>query len=100
MSEAVPLKIYYRVFAALMVLTALTVGVAFVDMGVMNTYVAVAIAVVKATMVLLFFMHVKYSSRLIWLFASAGFVWLLIMFAFTMSDYIGRTWFEQPIPLP
>ena len=100
MSVAVPLKIYFRVFAALMVFTALTVGVAFVDLGPLNTFVAVIIAIIKASMVVLFFMHVKYSSRLIWVFAGTGFVWLLIMFAFTMSDYVGRTFFEQPIPLP
>jgi cytochrome c oxidase subunit 4 len=100
MSEAVPLKIYYRIFGALMVLTAVTVGIAFVDLGYLNTFVAVSIAVLKATLVLLFFMHVKYSNRLIWVFASAGFIWFIIMVAFTMSDYVGRTWVEAPIPLP
>ena len=100
MSVAVPLKVYFRVFAALMVLTALTVGAAFVDMGPLNTFVALVIAIIKGSLVVIFFMHVKYSSRLIWVFSATGFVWLLILFAFTMSDYIGRTFFEQPIPLP
>lgn len=100
MSEAVSLKIYYRIFGALMVLTAVTVGIAFVDLGALNTVVAVTIAVCKATLVLLFFMHVKYSGRLIWIFASMGFLWLLIMFAFTMSDYIGREWMDHLLALP
>ncbi len=100
MSEAVSLKIYYRIFACLMVLTAVTVGIAFVDLGSLNTFVAVTIAICKATLVLLFFMHVKYSGRLIWVFASMGFIWLLIMFAFTMSDYIGREWMDQVLALP
>ena len=77
-----------------------TVGIAFVDLGYLNTFVAVSIAVLKATLVLLFFMHVKSSNRLIWVFASAGFIWFIIMVAFTMSDYVGRTWVEAPIPLP
>ena len=60
--HVVPLKIYYRIFASLMVLTAITVGIAFVDLGYLNTFVAVTIAVIKATLVVLFFMHVKYLS--------------------------------------
>ena len=85
-----PNSMYFGVFAALMVLTALTVGVAFVDLGWANNIVALAIAVSKASLVVLFFMHVKYSSKLVWLFSAAGVLWLLIFFAFTLSDYFTR----------
>jgi cytochrome c oxidase subunit 4 len=88
MSEhVVPLRLYIAIFASLLGLTALTVYVAFLDLGPLNTVVALTIAVVKAFLVVLFFMHVRYSSRLTWVFAAAGFVWLGIMFALTMADY-------------
>ena len=87
---------YLSVFAALMVLTTLTVGAAFQDLGAYNDLVAMAIACTKATVVIVFFMHVKYSSRLIWLFVAAGFVFLLIMFAFLMADYASRGWADAP----
>ncbi len=98
--HVVPLKIYYRIFASLMVLTAITVGIAFVDLGYLNTFVAVTIAVIKATLVVLFFMHVKYSGKLIWVFAGSGFLWLVVLFAFTLSDYMSRGWQPAPMPLP
>jgi cytochrome c oxidase subunit 4 len=79
-----------------MVLTALTVWVAFVDMGAYNDLIAMVIACTKATVVIVFFMHVKYSSRLLWLFVAAGFLFLLIMFAFIMADYASRGWMEAP----
>lgn len=88
--HVVPLRIYFAIFGALMVFTAITVWVAFQDFGFLNTFVAVTIAVIKATMVVLYFMHVRYSNRLIWVFAGAGFVWLIIMFSFTLSDTLTR----------
>lgn len=94
------LPIYFRVFGALLVLTAITVSVAFLDLGFMNTFVAVTIAVIKATLVLLFFMHVRYSGRLIWVFAGAGFVWLAILVAFTLSDVLTRGWLPGAVGLP
>ena len=94
--HVVPLKIYFAIFAALMVLTAATVWVAFIDLGTLNTFVALAIAVTKATLVILFFMHVKYSSKLTWLVVASGFVFLAIMLAFTMSDFVSRGWLGTP----
>ena len=91
MSEhVVPLKIYIAVFVSLLVGTGLTVLAASVDMGVWNTPVALTIAVIKATLVILFFMHVKYSSRLTQLIIAASLFWLAIMLTFTLSDYFFR----------
>ena len=90
--HVVPRKVYFAVFAALMVFTATTTAVAFVDLGPWNTVVALGIAFFKATLVVLFFMHVKYSSRLTWLVVASGFVFLAIMLAFTLSDVVSRGW--------
>jgi cytochrome c oxidase subunit 4 len=87
-----PKSLYYLIFGALMVGTALTVGAAFVDMGALNNVVMLAIAATKALLVVLFFMHVRWSSRLTWVVAAAGFVWLAIMFGFTLADYGSRGW--------
>lgn len=81
---------YLTIFAALMVLTALTVYVAFIDLGVMNTVVALGIAVLKAVLVILYFMHLKFSSPQIKLAMVAGFFWLLIMLIITGFDYVGQ----------
>jgi cytochrome c oxidase subunit 4 len=95
MSEhhVVPVKTYLAVFGALMVFTAITVVAAFFDLGALNNVVMVAIAITKATLVVLFFMHVKYATRLIPLVVAIGFGWLLILFGITMSDYLTRGWF-------
>lgn len=85
-------KIYYAIFATLMVMTAVTVAVAFVDLGPFNAIVALSIAVFKAMLVVLYFMHVRYSSRLTWVFVASGFFWLGIMVALTLSDYLTRSW--------
>ncbi len=96
MSEhIVPVSTYLKIFGALMVLTAITVGVAFMDLGPLNNVVMLGIAVLKATLVVLFFMHVFYSSRLIWVVVVAGFFWLGIMFVMTGSDYVSRGWIPQ-----
>lgn len=93
MSEhVVSRKIYFVIFGALMVGTALTVWVANYDLGRWNAIVALSIAVLKATLVVLYFMHVRYSSKLTWVFIGAGLVWLVILFAFTLSDYLTRPW--------
>jgi cytochrome c oxidase subunit 4 len=89
-----PKSMYYRVFAALIVGTALTVGAAEVDLGPLNNVVMLAIACTKALLVILFFMHVRWSSRLTWVVAASGFVWLLILFGITMTDYLTRGWVE------
>lgn len=94
MSEhIVPRKVYFGVFAALMVGTALTVLAAQVNFGRLNDVVAMSIAVTKMMLVLLFFMHVRYSSRLIWVIVAGMFFWLLILLLLTLSDYTSRTWF-------
>jgi cytochrome c oxidase subunit 4 len=72
---------YYMVFLALVVGTILTVAAAKVDMGPLNNVVMLTIACTKATLVVLFFMHVRWSSRLTWVVAMSGFFWLLILFA-------------------
>ena len=87
---------YYLIFAALLALTGITVWVAYLDLGVLNTPVALAIAVSKAVLVILFFMHVRYSSRLTWLFVAAGFIFLVILLVLTMGDILTRDWLPQP----
>jgi cytochrome c oxidase subunit 4 len=85
---------YYGVFGALIVGTALTVLVAFFDLGIFNNIVMLLIASVKALLVVLFFMHVRWSTRLTWVVAASGFVWLIILFGLTMTDYLTRGWVE------
>jgi cytochrome c oxidase subunit IV len=93
MSEhVVSKKTYFIIFGALMVLTAATVLVATFDLGPLNVIVALSIAVLKATLVVLYFMHVRYSSKLTWVFVGAGFFWLAILVAFTLSDFATRNW--------
>lgn len=87
-------RIYFAIFAALVVLTVVTWSVAKLDLGKMNAVVALTIAVIKATLVVLYFMHVRYSSRLTWVFVGAGFFWLAIMVALTMGDYMTRGWLK------
>ncbi len=87
-----PVKTYLGVFGILMVGTFLTVLVAFYDLGALNNVVMLAIACIKAMFVILFFMHVRWSSRLTWVVAASGFFWLLIMFTFTLADYMSRGW--------
>jgi cytochrome c oxidase subunit 4 len=90
--HVVPVKIYLAVFASLMVFTLITVAVAFVDLGAFNNVVMLGIAITKAVLVVLFFMHVKYSTRMIPLVAASGFFFLLILFGLTLSDYLTRGW--------
>jgi cytochrome c oxidase subunit 4 len=93
MSEhIVPKKLYYTIFGALMVGTALTVGAAFINLHNFNIVVALLIAAVKASLVIFFFMHVKYSSRLTKLWVAIGFIWLGLMLAITLTDYFSRAW--------
>jgi cytochrome c oxidase subunit 4 len=95
MSEhIVPVRIYVTVFVVLLVLTATTTAVSAIDLGPWNTVVALAIAVVKATLVVLFFMHVKYSPRLIGVVIAGGLFWLAILLAMTFSDFATRGWFS------
>jgi len=87
----VSVRTYALVFLALLVLTGLTTAIAFLDLGgSINTMVALAIAVGKAWLVILYFMHVRYSDRLTWVFTAAGFFWLLILIGGTMDDVLTR----------
>jgi cytochrome c oxidase subunit 4 len=88
----VPTRIYYLIFGALMVGTYVTVQAAFIDLGALNAVVALAIACAKATLVVLFFMHVKYSTRLTWAVVVGSVFWLGILLALTFSDYLTRAW--------
>ncbi|MGA7917699.1 MAG: cytochrome C oxidase subunit IV family protein [Candidatus Acidiferrales bacterium] len=94
MSEhVVPVKVYLAIFVALLILTALTTGAAFVNLGEeLNTIVALAIAVAKALLVILFFMHVKYSSGLTKIVIVAGFFFLAILISLTLADELTRGW--------
>jgi cytochrome c oxidase subunit IV len=83
---------YVLVFLALIVGTGLTYAAALVDFGFFNNVVMLAIALAKAALVMLIFMGVRWSSRLTWVVAASGFVWLLILFGITMSDYMSRGW--------
>ena len=94
MSEhIVPVRVYITIFLVLLAGTALTVAAAFVDFPWrFNTVVALTIAVVKATCVVLYFMHVRYSSRLVWVIVASALFWMGILFALTLSDYFTRGW--------
>ena len=87
---ATSIRAYILVFLALMVGTAATVGAAFVDLGAFNDTVALTIAVLKATLVVLIFMHVRHSSRMTRLSIVAGFLWLAILIGLTLADYWSR----------
>lgn len=89
-----PKSLYYLIFGALMIGTILTVLVAKFDLGPLNNVVMLTVACAKALLVVLFFMHVRWSTRLTWIVAASGFVWLLIMFGLTLSDYLTRGWIE------
>ncbi len=93
MSEhIVPTRVYYTIFAVLLLCTYLTVQIAYFDLGTLNTIAALVIAAFKAVLVVLFFMHVRYSTRLTWAVAAGGLFWLLILLGLTMSDYLTRAW--------
>lgn len=88
--HVLPLRVYFGVFLALLAGTALTTWVATVDLGRLSDAVALAIAGTKAALVILYFMHVRYSSKLIWVFAASGFVWLVLFFVLILADYDTR----------
>jgi cytochrome c oxidase subunit IV len=83
---------YMMVFGTLLVFTGITVGAAYVDLGIFNPVVALAIASFKAVVVILFFMHVKYQSKLVKLTVSAGFFTFLVLITMTLTDYMSRAW--------
>lgn len=85
-------RTYYLSAVGLLVLLGLTIGAAFLNLGPLNTPLAMLISLLKAALILLFFMHVRYSRPVLWLFVGAGFFWLAIMFALALSDYLTRDW--------
>ena len=91
----VPIKVYVGVFLALIALTFTTVAVSKLELGEYNFVAAITIAVVKALLVVLFFMHVKQASAMTKLFVVAGFFWMAILFVFTLSDYFSRDWLPR-----
>jgi cytochrome c oxidase subunit 4 len=83
---------YIAVYVSLLVLTGLTVAAAFVDLNILNPILAVGIACIKGTIVILFFMHVIFQSKLIKMTVAAGFFTFLILITMTLTDYISRAW--------
>jgi cytochrome c oxidase subunit 4 len=97
MSEHVtPKRTYFAIWAALLVLTYATVAVSRIDLGRLNTVAALTIAVVKALLVVLFFMHIRYSTRLTKLVLVGGFMWLALLIGLTMADEVTRAWISLP----
>jgi cytochrome c oxidase subunit IV len=93
-----PISLYVTIFLALMVLTAATVGAAYVDLGQFNFLVAMIIAVFKASLVVWYFMHVKYQSSLTKLVVATGLFFLAILLSMTLIDYVSKDY--QPLPPP
>jgi cytochrome c oxidase subunit 4 len=87
-----PMWVYLAVFAALAAGTLLTWWVSTIDLGWMNTPIALLIATIKAVLVILFFMHVIHSTRLTWVVVIASFLWLGVLFVLTFADYLTRIW--------
>ena len=87
-----PAKLYWKNCAALMLLLAATWSIGYVNLGMFNVIVALAIGITKALLVALFFMHIKGSSRLLHVAATVGIIWLLIMLSLTLGDYFTRGW--------
>jgi cytochrome c oxidase subunit 4 len=85
-------KTYAIIFVTLLTFTGITVAAAFVNLGILNPIVALAIASTKAVIVILFFMHVFYQSKLIKLTVISGFLTFLILVTMTLSDYMSRAW--------
>ena len=90
--HVVDTRVYYRVFAALMALLVLTIVAAWIEHDTINAVIAITIAVTKAVLIVLFFMHVKYSAGTTKVFAAAGFGWLILLFLLTFGDYKTRSW--------
>jgi cytochrome c oxidase subunit 4 len=89
-------RLYVTVFVALLIFTGLTVVVAYFDLGLLNTPVALSVAVIKASLVVLFFMGVRHNTPLTKVVVVSGFLWLFILFGLTMGDYLTRPWLGVP----
>jgi cytochrome c oxidase subunit 4 len=95
-SNALPVSTCLLVYAALLFLTAITVGAAFLDMSFLNTPVALGIASVKALLVMYFFMELRHSPKINWVVMGSSFVFLAVMIMLTMSDILSRGWLGVP----
>jgi cytochrome c oxidase subunit 4 len=103
-----PIGAYIKVFISLMILLLLTVGAYFLKFdewfgeqwGFLNTTIALVIATIKTSLVMLVFMHLRHSSRLTWIISGAGFIWLCIMITFTFSDYLSRSAIPENVKEP
>jgi cytochrome c oxidase subunit IV len=91
-----PVRTYVTIFVALLVLTAATYVVATFDFGWLNTPIALAVALGKASLVVIYFMGVRYNTPLTKVVVVAGFFWLLILFGLTLNDYLTRPWIGVP----
>lgn len=94
--HVVPTRVYLTVFAVLMALLILTMWVAFLPLGSLNLPVAMLIAVVKGVIIVMYFMEVKYGSKLLWVFVSSSFLFLVIFLVLTLNDYATRGWMTYP----
>ena len=94
--HVIPPRVYYMVFGALVVLMFLTCFAAAFNLGVLNTLFALTIAFTKATLIVLYFMHIRFSSKLVKTFAVAALFWLSILFALTLQDYFTRPSGQMP----
>jgi cytochrome c oxidase subunit 4 len=94
--HVVGLRLNATIYVVLLGLLALTIGAAYIDLGRWNVLVALMIAAIKATLIVLFFMHVKYSHRLTWVFSIAGLLWFAILVVLTFTDYDTRGWLDIP----
>jgi cytochrome c oxidase subunit 4 len=89
-------RTYLVVYIALLLLLVITVAVSYVDLGAFGIVAAFVIAAVKALVIVIYFMHLRHSGRLTWIFAGAGLVWLAILFGLTLNDYVTRVWSPAP----
>lgn len=94
--QVVPVRTYVLIFAALLVMTATTTAVAFRDLGPLNDLAALGIAIIKAALVVLYFMHARGSPRMTKLVMAAALLWLVLLFALTLGDYLSRGWLGVP----
>ena len=91
-SHVIPVRTYFTIFVILMALLVATVVGSFLPLGSLHLPVALLIAGAKAALIIMYFMHVRYSSRLTWVFSTAAFFWLMILLAFSLADYFSRNW--------
>jgi len=92
----VPRTTYFIVYLVLMALLGATVLAWYLNLGLLGILLGDMVGIVKATIIILYFMHVRSSSKLIWVVAVAGFIWLAILLGLTLSDYFSRGWLGSP----